>query len=64
MMWTSRPSAVAAVCNLHASRARAPGGHHFWRSHGERDACDLRAVAVADGRFGRIVTQRFANATQ
>eukprot|EP00974_Lingulodinium_polyedra_P082406 7979052-Lingulodinium_polyedra.AAC.1 len=33
--------------------------HHanakHWRSHGARDACDARFVAVADDRFVRII---------
>eukprot|EP00974_Lingulodinium_polyedra_P032255 3107149-Lingulodinium_polyedra.AAC.1 len=31
------------------------------RARGVRECCDQRAVAVADGRFDRIVAQRFAN---
>eukprot|EP00974_Lingulodinium_polyedra_P001463 137850-Lingulodinium_polyedra.AAC.1 len=56
MMRSNRPSAATAACKSHVSRA--PCEHHFRCPYGVREACDLRAVVVADSRFDRIIVQR------
>eukprot|EP00974_Lingulodinium_polyedra_P089271 8656454-Lingulodinium_polyedra.AAC.1 len=58
MMRSNRPSAAAAVCRQHTSRT--PCEHQNWCSHGVREACDLRAVVAADGRFDRIIVKNRA----
>eukprot|EP00974_Lingulodinium_polyedra_P019359 1868614-Lingulodinium_polyedra.AAC.1 len=51
------PARKSHVCAFHA-RATV-----FWRARGTR-GFDLRAAAVADARFERIVVQRFAYVAQ
>eukprot|EP00974_Lingulodinium_polyedra_P094698 9179094-Lingulodinium_polyedra.AAC.1 len=51
----NRPSAVTVHRKSHASRVSC---EQKWCSHGARDACDLRGVATAAGRFDRIITVR------
>eukprot|EP00974_Lingulodinium_polyedra_P094409 9150911-Lingulodinium_polyedra.AAC.1 len=57
MVRSSRPSAAAALRESHVSRT--PCEHQNWRAHGVREACDLRAVAAASGRFDRIIAHGF-----
>eukprot|EP00974_Lingulodinium_polyedra_P127441 11202188-Lingulodinium_polyedra.AAC.1 len=58
-MRSNRVSVATAACQSHASRV--PCKHPTWCLHGVCEACDLRVVVPADGRFDRIIVHGFKN---
>eukprot|EP00974_Lingulodinium_polyedra_P109153 10561320-Lingulodinium_polyedra.AAC.1 len=50
-------SATTPARESHASHT--PYEHRHWCSHGVREACDVRAVVVANGLFYRISVHGF-----
>eukprot|EP00974_Lingulodinium_polyedra_P112760 10912744-Lingulodinium_polyedra.AAC.1 len=62
MMHSNRQSVVATRRKSRASRA--PCERQKKCSHGPRDACGLRRVATAAGRFDRIIAYGFENRAQ
>eukprot|EP00974_Lingulodinium_polyedra_P065775 6360301-Lingulodinium_polyedra.AAC.1 len=62
MMRSNRLSAAAAPGESHASHT--PCKHQTWCLHGVREACDLRTVATANGRFGPHRCARFRDRAQ
>eukprot|EP00974_Lingulodinium_polyedra_P052791 5076129-Lingulodinium_polyedra.AAC.1 len=61
-MRSNRPFAVAAARGSHDSRT--PCERQNRRPRGVREACHLRAVAAADGRFDRINAHGFKNRSE
>eukprot|EP00974_Lingulodinium_polyedra_P095453 9249946-Lingulodinium_polyedra.AAC.1 len=59
MTRSNRPCAAAAARESHASRT--PRERQKRSSHEKREACDLRAAVVADGRFDRVIAHGFKN---
>eukprot|EP00974_Lingulodinium_polyedra_P067163 6500500-Lingulodinium_polyedra.AAC.1 len=56
-MRSNRPCAAPAARKSHASRA--PCERQKRSSREVCEACDLRAVVAADGRFDRIIARGF-----
>eukprot|EP00974_Lingulodinium_polyedra_P088731 8603135-Lingulodinium_polyedra.AAC.1 len=62
MVRSHRPCAATTARDSHASHT--PCKHQKWRSHGAREACDLRAAAAADSRCDCIIAHGFKNRAQ
>eukprot|EP00974_Lingulodinium_polyedra_P062934 6075597-Lingulodinium_polyedra.AAC.1 len=57
---SAAPSAAATTCKSHARALHARACFLARaRAHGGAQTCDLQTAATTDGRFDRIVVQRF-----